>query len=99
VHYTFGVWNTFYPLEEILQLTTYGIYQMYHEVRPASVTWSLDQETVYYRHSPNGYTMANFRRWIQYLIHIITDFFNQELLLGYQEEFTLVDLADMPSNR
>ncbi|KAF7585811.1 hypothetical protein BBP40_010065 [Aspergillus hancockii] len=65
VHYTFGVQNTFYPLEEILRLTTYEIYQMYHE----------------------------------HLIHTTTDFFNRELLLGYREEFTLADLADVPSER
>ncbi|KAF7585638.1 hypothetical protein BBP40_010411 [Aspergillus hancockii] len=94
VHYIFGVRNIFYPLEKILRLTTYRIYQMYHEVDPASVTWLLDQETVYYRHSPHGYTMVNFRRWIQHLIHTTTDFFNRELLLGYREEFTLTDLAD-----
>ncbi|KAA8651127.1 uncharacterized protein ATNIH1004_000005 [Aspergillus tanneri] len=33
VHYTFGVRHTFYPLEEILRLTAYGIYQMYHEIQ------------------------------------------------------------------
>ncbi|KAA8645215.1 uncharacterized protein ATNIH1004_009432 [Aspergillus tanneri] len=96
VHYTFGVRHTFYPLEEILRLTAHGIYQMYHEVRPASITWSPDQETVYYRQNPTGYTMTNFRHWIQHLIHTTTDFFNRELLLGYVEDFTLADLVDVP---
>ncbi|THC87167.1 hypothetical protein EYZ11_013387 [Aspergillus tanneri] len=99
VHYTFGVRHTFYPLEEILRLTAHGIYQMYHEVRPASITWSPDQETVYYRQNPTGYTMTNFRHWIQHLIHTTTDFFNRELLLGYVEDFTLADLVDVPSER
>jgi hypothetical protein len=58
--WSFTMYQTLYPLAELLTLLAYGMHINCTQECLGFVQWTPDQQTVYFKHLPSSISMAHF---------------------------------------